>query len=92
MYSLDIKTVFVFTVRFSQVVFRIAQESGRGSKILDSRGFDSSGISNLRGRILMPIENLLESLRQRILAGIISVGRLGTRQSARAELARCSEI
>ena len=44
--------------------------------ILDFRGFDSSIILGLRGGILMPIGNLPEILSQRILVGIILVGRL----------------
>ena len=47
------------------------------AKILDFRGFDSSRILILRGGILMSIGNVPESLSQRILVGIILVGRLG---------------
>ena len=47
------------------------------TKILDFRGFDSSIISILRGGVLMSIGEFPESLSQAILAGIISVGRLG---------------
>ena len=45
--------------------------------ILDLRGFDSSRILILRGRSPMSIANFPESLSQRILVGIISVGGLG---------------
>ena len=52
------------------------------TKILDSRGFDSSIILILRGGILMPIGNLLEMLSQGILVGIIlvirEIGRSGS--------------
>ena len=48
-----------------------------GTKILDFRGLDSSRILILRGDILMSIGNIPEVLSQRILAGIILVGRLG---------------
>ena len=47
------------------------------TKILDFRGFDSSAILILRGGILRSIGSFPESLSQRILVGIISVGRLG---------------
>ena len=45
--------------------------------VLDFRGFDSSRILISSEGILMSIGNFLEMLSQRILAGIISVGRLG---------------
>ena len=47
------------------------------TKILDFRRFDSSRILILRGGILMPVRNFPELLSQRILAGIVLVGRLG---------------
>ena len=47
------------------------------NKILDVRGLDSSIILMLRVGILMSIGNFMEILSQRILAGIILVGRLG---------------
>ena len=47
------------------------------TKILDSRGFDSSRVSILRGGIIMSIGNFPECLSQAILVGIILVGRLG---------------
>ena len=47
------------------------------AKILDFGGFDSRRILILRGVILRPIENFLEIMNQRILVGIILVGRLG---------------
>ena len=43
------------------------------TKTLDFRGFDSSRILVLRGRILMSIGNLSDILRRQILAGIILV-------------------
>ena len=45
--------------------------------VLDFRGLDSSRILILRGGILMSIGNILESLSQAIVVGIILVGRLG---------------
>ena len=47
------------------------------TKTLDFRGFDSSIVLILRGGIIMSIGRFPESLSQAILAGIISVGRLG---------------
>ena len=47
------------------------------TKILDFRGFHSSRILISRGGTLMSLGNLPESLSQRILVGIILVGRLG---------------
>ena len=47
------------------------------TKILDFRGFDSSRILILRLGILMCIGNFTKMLSQRILVGIILVGRLG---------------
>ena len=44
------------------------------AKILDSRGFDSSRILNLRGGIIMSTGSFQDMLSQRILAGIILVG------------------
>ena len=46
-------------------------------RILDIRGFDSSRILISRGGILVPKGKFLEVSSQRILAGIILVGRLG---------------
>ena len=51
------------------------------TKILDIRGFDSSIIFILRAGILMSIGNFPEVLSQRILVGIILVGRLGVRRN-----------
>ena len=45
------------------------------TKILDSRGFDSSIILFSRGGMFMPIGDFLEMLSQAILVGIILVGR-----------------
>ena len=50
---------------------------GLCTKILDFRGSDSSIISMLRGEIPRPIGDFPEILSQRILVGIILVGRLG---------------
>ena len=47
------------------------------TKILDSRGFDSSTILKLWGGILRSTGDFPESLSQRIIVGIILVGRLG---------------
>ena len=47
------------------------------TKILDVGGLDSSRVLNLRGGIPMSIRHFAEVLRQRILVGIILVGRLG---------------
>ena len=47
------------------------------TNIMDFRGFDSSIISILRGRIPRPIGNLLKILSQAILVGIMLVGRSG---------------
>ena len=47
------------------------------TKIIDFRGFDSSIIIISRAGFLMSIVNFLEVLSQRILAGVILVGRLG---------------
>ena len=47
------------------------------TKTLEFRGFDSSIISNLRGGILMFLGSFAEIMSQRILKGIILVGRLG---------------
>ena len=51
------------------------------TKILDFRG-NSSRIIILRGGIVMSTGNFLESLRQRILVGIVLVGRLGVVRQA----------
>ena len=47
------------------------------TNIMDFRGFDSSIIFILRGRIPKPIGNFPESLSQPILVGIMLAGRLG---------------
>ena len=47
------------------------------TKILDFRGFDSGRILISRGGILMSVGDFPEVLSQRILVGIILVGRLG---------------
>ena len=52
------------------------------TKIRDFRGFDSSIILKLRGGILRSIGDLTEVSSQRILVGIILVGRLGVTQGA----------
>ena len=60
------------------------------TKILDFRGFDSSRILILRGRIFMSMGNFPDVLSQRILVGIILVGRLGVNRpscSARKDFA-----
>ena len=62
-----------------------AQEKSKANlhtNILEFRGFDSSIILMLRGQIPRPIGNLLESLSQAILVGIILVGRLGVEGTA----------
>ena len=46
----------------------------------DFRGFYSSRILGLRRGILMSVENFPEMLSQRILVGIILVGRLGVQE------------
>ena len=50
------------------------------TRIMDFGGFGSSRILLLRGRILRPTGNFPESWSQRILVGIILVGRLGARR------------
>ena len=57
------------------------------TKILDFRGFYSNMILNLRGETPRPIRNFPESLSQRILVGIILVGRLGVRAATSLTLA-----
>ena len=47
------------------------------TKIVDFGGVDSSVAFILRGGMLMPIGDFPETLSQRILVGIILVGRLG---------------
>ena len=47
------------------------------TKILDLGGFDSSILLILRGGIIMSIESSPDILSQRILVGMIFVGRLG---------------
>ena len=54
------------------------------TKILDFREFYSSIILILRGGILMSMVNFPESLSQRILVGIIIVGRLGVNTTQRS--------
>ena len=49
------------------------------TKILDSRGFDSSRILILRGGILMSTGNIPEMLSQHIFSGVIFVGKWGVR-------------
>ena len=61
--------------RVSQVIGDSAADLR--TKILDFRGLDSSRILSLRGGILISIGDFPGSLSQRILAGIILVGRLG---------------
>ena len=58
------------------------------TKILDFRGFYSSRIFNLRGGNLLSIGNLPEILSQRILVGILLVGRLGVPSEARCAARR----
>ena len=60
------------------------------TKILDLRVFDPSIILMLRDRILMSTGNFPEILSQRILVGIILVGRLGV--SGHLENQRMSTI
>ena len=65
------------------------------TKILDFRGFGSSRIVKFRGGILMSIGNIPEILSQRILAGIILLGRLGLHAGVRiaiVKLPNCSEL
>ena len=52
------------------------------TEILDFGGVDSSIILMLRGGILMSVRNFADMLCQRILAGIILVGRLGVVSAA----------
>ena len=54
-----------------------ARAANLRTKTPDFRGFDSSRVLISRGGILMSVGNLLEALSQRILVGIILVGRLG---------------
>ena len=56
------------------------------TKILDFRGFYSSVILILRGGILMSIGSFSKSLSQRILVGIILVGRFGVSMYSRVPL------
>ena len=56
---------------------RVTHTANLHAKILDFGGFDSNRILMLRGGILMSVGILLEVLNQRILVGIILVGRLG---------------
>ena len=60
------------------------------TKILDIRGSASSRILVLRGGIIMPVGNLLESSSQRILAGIVLVGRSGAAARSSAKPSRRS--
>ena len=50
------------------------------TEILEFRGFDSSRILIFRGGIIMPTGSFSERLSQRILVGIILIGRLGAPQ------------
>ena len=52
------------------------------AKILNFRGFYSSGILILRGGILMSIGNIPEISSQQILVGIILAGRVGVMLAA----------
>ena len=61
---------------------RFGSTANLRTKILDFRRFDSSRILILRGGILRPIGNFLESLSQAIIVGVILVGRLGVMASA----------
>ena len=56
---------------------RTPPDASLRTTILDFGGFDPSRILILRGGMLVSIGNSPESLNQRILAGIILVGRLG---------------
>ena len=58
------------------------------TKFLDFRGLDPSMILSLRGGILMSIGNSPEIMCQRILVGIILVGRLGVLRAVRAHTYR----
>ena len=58
------------------------------TKILDSRGLDSSRILILRGGILMSIGSSPESLSQQILVGIINL----SREIGRNSTARCTKL
>ena len=51
------------------------------TNIVGFRGFDSSIFLNSRGGIPRPIGNLLESLSQAMLVGVMSVGRLAYRKA-----------
>ena len=62
------------------------------TKILDFRGLDSSIILILRCGDLMLIGSILKSLSQRILVGIILVGRLGVRAWLSEDHKRVHEI
>ena len=53
---------------------REAEMANLRTKILDFRVFDSSIILISRGEILMSIDNLLDTLSQAVLAGIILLG------------------
>ena len=60
------------------------------NEIMDLRGFDSGIISILRGGIPKPVGSFPESLSQRILVGMILVGRLGAERQQRALSTRMS--
>ena len=68
MFSGELKIMPISVVRFP--------------KIPEFSGFDSSIISILRGGILISIGNFPETSSQRILVGIILVGRLGMPKAA----------
>ena len=62
------------------------------TKTLDFRGFDSSIVLNLRGRIPRPIGNFREVLSQAILSvGRILIGRLGVHEAQSAQSGSISE-
>ena len=60
---------------------RLLHTASLRTKILDFRGFDSSGILISRGEILLSTGNIPERLSQQILVGIILIGRLGVAPS-----------
>ena len=62
-----------------------------GTKILDVRGFDSSGLLIWRGGMFMSIENPPESLSRAILVGRFLVWRLGVAGTKRASEKTCAK-
>ena len=60
-----------------QAGFTFPSTANLRAKILDFRGFDSSGILIFRGGILISAGTFPEMLSQQIVVGIILVGRLG---------------